>query len=174
MNVMGYVPGILGACAFFSMCAALAVAEEKHRRKLFYIYFFPMLVLLVRFGPYLGALEWRLAIRRPLDYACAFLPFVSILIGARLCSAWKQLEKWQAPVTAVALISCFCMGCILSIGQFPLNSYDSCYGYVKVQGEQMLVVQENKSPGSHSMRKFYPYVNEVFRRLAEVERDVPY
>mgnify|MGYP007123075949 FL=1 len=37
-----------------------------------------------------------------------------------------------------------------------------------------MVVQENKSPGSHSMRKFYPYVNEVFRGLVEVERDIPY
>ncbi len=174
MNFIYYLPSILGVCVFFSMCAILATAKAEHRKKLLYIQLFPMLLLTLRFGPYLSEMEWRLVIRRPLDYVCVILPVVSILLGAHMCGVWKQLERWQARVSVIALISCFFMGCTLLIGQVRLNSYPDWCGYVDAHGEQLFVVMENTDPGSTFGRKYYPYVNEVFRGLIEVERNIPY
>lgn len=164
MYIFDYAPTAFGVCAFASMCAVIVAAKPEHRKKLLCIQCIPLLLLLVRFGPCLGGLEWRITIRRPLNYACAVLPFAGVLLGAHVCGAWKQKGR-QAPATALALVLCLFVSCTLVFEQFWVYS-DLCMS-IEVRGEQVEVVTEDFPPGGSLARKYYLYVDETFRGLEQ-------
>lgn len=164
MNLAPYLPGILGICVVFSLCAILFTAEKQNRQRMLPILLLPMILLIARFAPYLAGLEWRLALRRPLDYACAFLPPISILLGAKLCKTWKRVDGWQAPVSAIALVSCFFLTVSLIVNQVLLG-FRSDY-IVEDSDNKPLFVLEDTDPGSFTGRRFYTYVDEMFRGLS--------
>ena len=149
--------GIEGIIFFFGivtaggLCALLYRRREERRQLLRWVCL-PLVMLAVRFGPYLLGLEWRVPYRGVMEWVWAVL---LVLWAAQFALEYRGRMRRLLAVPACA------MALFLVMNQVGRPAGES----VLFQEGRPVCVRENNSPGSMAGTRFFRYVNGTFRSL---------
>ncbi len=150
---MGGIEAIIfffGLCTALGLCALLYWGREE-RRQLLPWTCLPLVLLAVRFGPYLLGLEWQVPYRSVMEW-----------VWAVLLVLWAALFFWRfrGRRRVIAVPAC-------ALALFMVMNQVCCPAHSQVlyRDGRPAGVRENNSPGSMAGTRYFHYVNGAFRGL---------